>query len=170
MESLKGSFLVAEASLMDPNFRRTVVLVLDHGPAGAYGVVVNRPAKQDDLPLPVFDGGPCPSPGLVMLHGHADWLASDDDNEPSTEERQIGKGIYLGDGDCLARAAKPAHQPMRFRLIKNYAGWGPGQLEQELAENAWRIIPASAELLFDELPENLWLRLRSRGIPEPSLN
>src|SRR5262245_47469270 len=119
MLSLKGSFLVAEPSLVDPNFHRSVVLILDHGQAGAYGVIVNRPYQQEDLPLPIFDGGPCPSPGLVLLHGHAEWLGDDAESEgPAPEDREIANGIYLGDGDCLARAAKPTDQPPRFRVFR----------------------------------------------------
>jgi len=73
MTPLTGSFLVARPVLRDPNFRQSVVLVLEHGDGGALGVIVNRPVPAKELPMPVFMGGPCQSPGLIMLHGHADW-------------------------------------------------------------------------------------------------
>ena len=74
MSSLAGSFLVARHVLQDANFRQTVVLLLKHGSEGAFGLVVNRPAKAEGIPFPVFGGGPCPMKGFIMLHGHADWV------------------------------------------------------------------------------------------------
>jgi putative transcriptional regulator len=172
MTSLKGSFLVAEPGLLDPNFRRSVVLILEHGAAGAYGVVVNRPVAAEGLPLPVHNGGPCPSPGLVMLHAHREWLGQ----APAPEERtpaepEITAGIFVGNAACLERAAQPVPgETFRFRLFRNYSGWGPEQLEQELAAGAWTTVAATAELLFDVPADELWLRLRPRSLPEPSLN
>src|SRR4051812_13819334 len=82
--SLAGSFLVAQSSLIDPNFMQTVVLILAHNDEGAFGLVVNRPIKKADLPFPLFQGGPCPAPGLFMLHGHSDWLPQE--CEPDSDE------------------------------------------------------------------------------------
>src|SRR2546429_7938511 len=76
MPSLAGSFLVAKPELQDSNFHQTVVLLLQHGSEGAFGLVVNRPAKTEGLPFPVFHGGPCQAPGLILLHGHAGWQGS----------------------------------------------------------------------------------------------
>ena len=64
--SLAGSFLVARQVLRDPNFERTVVLLLAHSDEGAFGLVVNRPATAKGLPWPLFVGGPCPSPGFSL--------------------------------------------------------------------------------------------------------
>jgi putative transcriptional regulator len=169
MTSLKGAFLVAETSLLDPNFRRSVILILEHGDTGAYGVVVNRPSDADDLPLPIFIGGPCESPGLVMLHGHAEWIGKSDDE--SAADREVVPGIYIGDAACLSIAAKSIPgKPVRFRVFRNYSGWGAGQLDQEIAAGAWTVASANAELLFDVPAEDLWSLLRPRRIPEPSLN
>ncbi len=167
MTSLKGSFLVAETGLIDPNFRRAVVLILEHGEGGAYGVVVNRPVQSSEFTLPIYIGGPCPSGGLVMLHGHSEWLGE----TSASEECEITPGIYVGDAECLGRAAKTIPgTAIRFRVFRNYAGWGGGQLEHEIAARAWMPVPATAELLFDVPAEELWPLLRPRQIPEPSLN
>jgi len=132
--SLAGSFLVAQSSLNDPNFMQTVVLILAHTEGGAFGLVVNRPAKKDGLPFPVFEGGPCPAPGLFMLHGHPDWVDAadedsdleaevdeeddeddeddeqvdeDDQEEPEQPQREVAPGIFLADPACLKRATQP---------------------------------------------------------------
>src|SRR4051794_35913226 len=111
--SLAGSFLVARPVLRDPNFERTVVLLLAHGAEGAFGLVVNRPAVAKDLPWPVFAGGPCPSPGLLMLHGHPEWAGRGEDSEAEDEEgegttQELAPGIFTGDASCLERAGQPS--------------------------------------------------------------
>src|SRR5436190_18248802 len=116
--SFAGSFLVARPSLRDPNFHRTVVLLLAHGPDGAFGLVVNRPAQAEGLPWPVFDGGPCPSPGLLMLHGHAGWATASDEPAGENVVREAGRGIYVGDAACLERASEEAEdEAVRFRVF-----------------------------------------------------
>jgi putative transcriptional regulator len=169
MSSFTGSFLVARPVLKDENFARTVVLILHHSEAGAYGVVVNRPGRAK-LTLPVYLGGPCESPGLVLLHGHSEWVDPEEENDEDSP-RQIAPGVFLGDASCLPHIQDtPPGKAFRYRLFKGYSGWGPGQVEQEIAAGAWVVVPAGAELLFDEAPEELWARLSPRVIPEPSLN
>ena len=169
MPPLAGSFLVARPVLNDPNFSQTVVLLLKHGAEGAFGLVVNRPAGDQDLPFPVFTGGPCPAPGLIMLHGHRDWLDTPDGDEPQGE---VAPGVFLGDAECVGRVAEDesGEGPRRFRMFAGYSGWGPDQLERELASGAWFIAQASAELLFDTPPEQLWDRLSPPAVPRPSMN
>jgi putative transcriptional regulator len=176
--SLAGSFLIAQPSLIDPNFARAVVLILAHNEEGAFGVIVNRPAPQAGLPFPVFHGGPCPAPGLFMLHGYADW-AEDASSPPEVEEdegedakREVAPGIYLGDASCLKRASQQAQQEakVRFRAFQGYAGWGAGQLEGELQGGAWLVTPADSDVLFGTAAEMLWRLLAPPRIPEPSDN
>src|SRR4051812_44444903 len=96
--SLAGSFLVARPSLLDPNFARTVVFLLAHSEDGAFGLVVNRPAHAQGLPWPLFTGGPCSSPGLLMLHGHPEWVErpaeddAEDAEDPEDAEVEEGGG------------------------------------------------------------------------------
>jgi putative transcriptional regulator len=175
MASLAGSFLVARPSLRDPNFARTVVLILAHNDEGAYGVVVNRPAQVtvSGLSFPVLAGGPCPSPGLILLHGHPEWAdqTPDELGEDSTPRGEAAPGIFIADTHSWKQVcdASPG-QPMRVRLVRGYAGWGPGQLEGELAAGAWALTPAEGQLLFDMPAEELWDRLAPPKIPQPSVN
>jgi putative transcriptional regulator len=163
--SLSGSFLIARPVLQDPNFEHTVVLILAHNPDGAFGLVVNRPSKAEGLTFPVFAGGPCPSPGLILLHGHTDWAAE------GIGSQQIAPGLFLGDPSCLDRATEaPSKDEVRLRAYHGYAGWGPGQLEDELASGAWAVTPARGELLFDLPFEEMWQDLLPPRIPQPSLN
>lgn len=167
MASHAGSFLVARPSLQDPHFRRAVVLLLQHNEEGAFGLVVNRPALAPGLPLPVYGGGPCPSPGLMMLHGHPDWLGAEKASAPA----QIAPGVFLGDSECFRRVSQADElQTFRFRLFKGYAGWGPQQLERELAAGAWDVIPANGQLLFDTPVAELWSLLAPSTLPQPSVN
>ena len=167
MKSLAGHFLVARPVLRDPNFLRSVVLLLQHGSVGAFGLVVNRKANVAGLPFPVFVGGPCKSEGLLILHGHADWV------EPAEEldKRQVAPGIFIGDGSSLKRISEPPPDAvLRYRLFTGNAGWGPGQLESELATGAWSTVPASGEFMFDTPIEEIWKGLLPPQIPEPSVN
>src|SRR5947209_7117867 len=118
MTALAGSFLVARPVLNDPNFKQSVVLILGHGDGGAYGVVVNRPIEMSGLPLPLFEGGPCEGPGLVMLHGHPEWQ---NDTPAGEEPQEAAPGIYVGDASCLSRAAKlMSEEKVRFRVFRGY--------------------------------------------------
>jgi putative transcriptional regulator len=167
MPSYAGKFLIARLALQEASFRQTVVLLLQHAAEGAFGLVVNRAVSVEGLPFPVFAGGPCQSEGLLMLHGHADWVESPTQAVP----REVAPGIFLGDASCLSRIGEGATEANhRYRMFSGYAGWGPGQLENELAAGAWAIVPASGELLFDVPAEDLWFRLAPPTIPEPSLN
>jgi putative transcriptional regulator len=162
MASLAGSFLVARTVLQDPNFRQTVVLLLQHGDEGALGLVVNRQTKAAGVPFPIFVGGPCQEQSaLRMLHGHAEWAA----------DQGVAPGIYVGDKTSFERATTAATEDaIHFRVFAGYAGWGPGQLEGELAAGAWTLTPANGELLFQTPPEDLWERLVPPRLPQPSLN
>jgi len=164
MSSLAGYFLVARPVLDDPNFNRTVVLVLQHGPEGAFGLVVNRPVESEKLPFPIYVGGPCSLEAMLLLHGHPEWI-------DSAEEGKVCPGVFLGNSDCAERVAtaEPGQQ-LRFKMFSGYSGWGPDQLEGELAEKAWAVVRATSEHLFDTPVRELWTRVLPPTIPEPSMN
>jgi len=167
MPCLSGKFLVARPVLQEASFRQTVVLLLQHSAEGAFGLVVNRAITVEGLPFVVFAGGPCESQGLLLLHGYADWVESTTEPPP----REVAPGVFLGDATCLSRIGDAAAgSEVRYRMFSGYAGWGPGQLEAELAAGAWAVVPATGQLLFDVPAEDLWFRLVPPTIPEPSLN
>jgi putative transcriptional regulator len=166
MSALAGALLVARPTLRDPFFGRTVILLLQHGSEGAFGLVLNRLADAKDVPFPVFVGGPCPLQGLLMLHGHQEWL-----EKPDQKEGEVCPGVFLGDAASFERLAEmPEGAEWRFRVFTGYSGWGPKQLEGEMGQGAWIVVPASAEHLFLTPTEELWPRLAPPTIPEPSLN
>jgi putative transcriptional regulator len=159
-DSLRGSLLVAAPQLVDPNFRRAVVLIAEHQDEGAMGVVLNRPsgmtvadAAPDLEPLiggdaPIFAGGPVePTAGVVLAEvEHAE--------EPIFAEVVLLPGI-----DELAAVADEAD---RLRVFAGYAGWGPGQLDDELEREDWIVEPARVEDVFAADPETLWTAVLTR--------
>ncbi len=167
MASLAGSFLIARPVLKDPNFHQTVILLLQHGEEGAFGLVVNRAADVDNLPFPVFQGGPCSSEGFMMLHGHEDWV----EKSALPIDNQVAPGLFLGDAECFSRVSQQSEQEgLRYRIFAGYSGWGPDQLEGEMVGGAWAIVPASADVLFETPPEELWQKLVPPSFPQPSVN
>ena len=167
MPYLAGSFLVARSVLKDAFFNQSVVLLLQHNSDGAFGLIVNRPAQADGVPFPVFNGGPCTSEGVILLHGHRDWV----DEPADSTEREVAPGIYVGSADTFQRVTEADDgEELRYRIFACYSGWGPDQLEGELASGAWAVVPATGELLFDTPAEELWERLLPPIFPQPSLN
>jgi putative transcriptional regulator len=164
MESLGGKLLIAGPGLWDPNFRRTVVLVGHHDEEGALGVVLNRvldvtvgeavPAlgRIADPDEPVFRGGPVQEASVVVL---AEF------SEPSKAGvLAFGSIGFLPDesGDDVISSVR------RARVFAGYAGWGAGQLEQELDESSWVVEPAQPADVFHPDPMRLWSDvLRRKG-------
>lgn len=152
---LTGYLLIALPTLQDSNFENSVVYIASHSDEGAMGLVLNQPStitmgevlEQLDIPVtahgvqeePVFSGGPVQQEQGFVLHSpELMWEHSLAINEFSalTSSRDILEAIGQGTG--------PGH----FRMLLGHAGWGPGQLEGELSEDAWLTAPASSKLLF----------------------
>ncbi len=166
MSSLAGTFLVARPTLDDGVFGRSVVLMLKHGPDGAFGLVLNRVGGAKEFPFPVHVGGPCKFKGFILIHGQEEWVDADEESAA-----QICPGVYLGDTECFKRIVDPPPgHDWCFRVFTGYAGWGPGQLEGELSLGAWAVIPAQRKHIFETKVEEMWLRLVPSSIPTPSLN
>lgn len=166
MSSLAGSFLVARPTLDDGFFGRSVVLMLQHGPDGAFGLVLNRVASAKEFPFPIHLGGPCKFNGFILIHGQEEWVEEDE-----ASAAQICPGVFLGDTECFKRIVDPPPgHGWCFRVFTGYAGWGPGQLEGELAQGAWAVVSAQRKHIFETKLEEMWLRLVPSSIPTPSLN
>ena len=164
MATLRGSLLLAAGGLFDPNFRRSVVLVAEHGEEGAIGLVLNRPAEvrvQDATPMlsglvepeaPLFIGGPVRRDAVLVLAEFSD---------PTLAERPVVGTVGFADPDLDPDLVQGI---VRARVFAGYAGWGPGQLEGEMGESAWIIEPALPEDIFTAEPRNLWPAvLRRKG-------
>jgi putative transcriptional regulator len=180
VETLKGQLLIASADLLDPNFKRSVILVTEHGDDGALGLVLNRPAEttvSDAVPPlahlveddePVYVGGPVEQGAVVVL-------AEFDDPVESASTIFENVGFVAGDADLddISTAIT------RARVFAGYAGWGAGQLDAELDAEGWIIEPATHDDVFGPADE-LWSDvLRRKGgayallatmPPDPSLN
>ena len=166
MTSLAGQLLIARAALRDGFFGRSVILMLQHGPEGAFGLVLNRPAQAKELPFPVFVGGPCKMDGLLMIHGRTEWVT--DDGESSME---VCPGVFLGTSEQFEKATEEGKNASdKFRVFTGYAGWGPNQLEAEMHEDSWIVLPGSGEIIFETPVQELWETLAPPTLPEPSLN
>lgn len=178
-----GRLLVASPVIGDPNFERTVVLLLDHDPEGALGVVLNRPSDLEaaevlpgwsDLtarPGVVFSGGPVEQEGIIGLGRRT----GDDVTGPF----QVTVGT-IGVVDLSVEPLDAIGTVDGLRLFAGYAGWGAGQLESEVVGGGWWIADADPADPLTEVPEDLWSAVVGRQAeplrrwafypPDPSLN
>lgn len=164
MDSLRGQLLIASPAVLDPEFRRTVVLVAEHNEAGAMGVILNRPAEvtvaravpeleqlaeRDDA---VHLGGPVAESSVTVL----------------AEFTDIAAAALLIDDDLGFLGSRPDHHDhlsevvRRARVFAGHAGWEAGQLEAEMEEESWIVEPALREDVFTADPEGLWSSLLRR--------
>ena len=166
MESLRGRLLISSGGLYDPNFRHTVVLIGEHDADGALGVVLNRalnvtveqavPPLNDLVPPgePLFQGGPVQLDSPLLLAEVAD--------------PELLDILVFGSVGFLAGEVSADIRPsiLRARVFTGYSGWGPGQLEAEMAVDSWIIEPARADDVFTDAPDLLWSRVLKRKGPE----
>ena len=155
METFRGKLLVSSPALVDPNFRKTVVLIAHHDEEGAMGLVLSRPstvAAVDAVPAlagiagaddPVYVGGPV-QPEAFMV------LAEFDDIGQAAAPIMNGLGFMPADAEPEELAIR------RLRLFAGYSGWGGGQLEAELDEDSWIVVEAIADDAFADDPDELW--------------
>ncbi|HEX4999493.1 MAG TPA: YqgE/AlgH family protein [Terriglobia bacterium] len=171
-EKFRPMLLLAMPQLQDPNFERSVILLSDFLPDGAFGLVLNRPSgapasavaqleppaeKANDMPL--FVGGPvAPERGWILVN-----------EAPEDESREIVEGIYLSSSPALLRRVLETHPPPRARVLAGHAGWGPGQLDAEIAESAWLMCDADLDLVFDVEPAAMWEAAIRRIGADPSI-
>lgn len=163
MDSVRGQLLLASPSLFDPNFRRTVVLIAEHSDEGAMGLVLNRPSEATvaeavpDLAGLVGDGEPVWVGGPVQ--GSSVLVLGEFDDPADAASIVVGNIGFAGaDGDFGALAAATR----RARVYAGYAGWGPGQLEEELEESSWIVEPVLDADLFPDVAQDLWATLLRR--------
>ena len=171
-EPFRAALLLSMPQLQDPNFSRTVVLLCDFGPDGAFGLVLNRPTDvaastmvRLDPPveggndLPLWIGGPVePERGWILLG-----------EEPPTDFKRIRDGLYLSTSQDLLREVLETTPAPRARVIAGYAGWGPGQLDEELAHSSWLLSDVELDLVFDTPADAMWEAAIRRMGADPSM-
>lgn len=156
----RGKLLVASEGLIDPNFAKTVVLLVEHGDSGALGLVLNRASRaRVDEVLPDLDwaagtAGPLFIGGPVAL-ATGMMLFSTGDAHP--EQKHVLGSVYAGwDRALLERLLREPRSGERVKVFVGYSGWGAGQLESELERGDWHLFPATPEAVFSIAGEELW--------------
>lgn len=171
--NFSNQLLIAMPDLGDARFERTITYILDHNEEGAVGLVVNKPlnlklaALLDEVsthaiaPLrhpdaPVMFGGPVsPNVGFVLHRQQGEWGST----------REVAEGIFVTNSKDILDAIALGTGPDDYLVALGYAGWGPGQLEEEMKMNAWLTCPADQRILFDLPLEQRWqAAARSIGI------
>ncbi|MBN2505366.1 MAG: YqgE/AlgH family protein [Verrucomicrobia bacterium] len=166
MKSLKGQLILDHGKLAGSFFHRTVILICQHDAEGAFGLVLNRhtgnkvgEALTANLPdtlkdLPLFLGGPVQPQALSYLY--SDTFLPNPNVMPGLQlEHSLDELVEIGE------AFSPTRQ---MKVFAGYAGWSPGQLDDEMRRDTWMVHPASLELVFHATPETLWKEiLRHKG-------
>jgi putative transcriptional regulator len=170
--SLKAHFLIAMPTLADSNFKRSVTCITEHTQEGAVGIIVNQlqpmlngqiifkelgmPCSNSAAQIPIHIGGPVHYNELFVLHGKPlDWSGSliVDENIALSNSSEILKAIASGTG------------PRDYLIALGCAGWGPGQLEWEIQQNAWLAGPCSHDIMFSlEIGERWETAIKRLGI------
>jgi len=176
MQPAAGSLLIASATLLDPNFARCVLLILESNEDGSLGVILNQPSETPvsevldqwrdvvNPPGVFFRGGPVELNAALALGFLGDSVAVD---EAPPGWRQLTGSLGLIDldtspDDFLGRLSA-------LRIYAGYAGWGAGQLDAEIAEGSWHVVPAQRSDLFSTTPDRLWREILRRQPPPLSM-
>ena len=162
----KGVLLVASPNLDDPNFRESVVLIVEHGSEGTVGLILNRSTKVllshalPDLTVlkgttyRLFAGGPVEPSRLLLLFRL---------KEPPADARSVFDGVYVGGTPkVLERIITQAKPTETFRAFAGFAAWAPGQLKYEMLQGGWATLPPDSIDIFDKDPAVLWSDCLSR--------
>ena len=164
-ESLQGQVLIAMPGLADSSFKQSICLICEHSlEQGAFGVVLNRPHEislhhllnqlgidnnKEELPImPIMNGGPVRNEQGFILHDST--LFPEDGID-------VVAGIRLSHSTDVLRSIVNSEVPEHCLITLGYAGWGPSQLEDEIANNAWLTVPYNSETVFSTPPEKQWL-------------
>ena len=153
MASTRGQLLIAGPTLLDPNFQRTVVLIVEHSEEGALGLVLNRPSQTTvgeavaeldplvDATDPLYIGGPVGQSALIVL----------------AEFEDVDRAALIAFEDVgIVGTDEASPQTRRGRAFAGHAGWGPGQLDSEVERGDWILDPAHREDAFTADPGELW--------------
>lgn len=165
--------LLSMPQMADPNFSRTVILLCDYTEDGAFGLVVNRqmdepawtliktePEVRVDPELKLWVGGP--------VEPQRTWVLMSEPQGPDEEQREICPGVLLSVSHELTLQLLQAPPSSKARVVVGYSGWGPGQLDQELAASAWLTLGVDPHLIFNVPADEMWDTAIRRLGPNPS--
>jgi putative transcriptional regulator len=163
----RGRFLVASRSLSDANFAETAIFLIDYHQRGAMGLIINKPTEVPlakvwpdmaglrQRPDTVYIGGPVATRRIMLL------IRS---GRPLEDAQQVIDNIHVSTSQQIfARLVEKTDAAEQFRVYAGYAGWGPGQLEREVARGDWHVLPADATTVFDTAPADVWPTLIRKG-------
>jgi putative transcriptional regulator len=159
-EQFRPTLLLSMPQLQDPNFARTVILLCDYLPEGAFGLVLNRPtgaaaSGMVRLEPPVENGNALPLHTGGPVEPDRGWILTSE--EPvGAEHRVIVPGLFLSTSPVLLRQVLEVRPAPRALVLAGYAGWGPGQLDEELSQSAWLMCDVDLDLVFDTDPATMW--------------
>jgi putative transcriptional regulator len=160
---LTNQFLIAMPNLLDPNFFHSVTYICEHNDQGAMGIVINQPVdltvgdlvdqigmqkiENDFMHQPVYRGGPVGTErGFVLHQPLGAWESS----------LAVANGIGISTSNDIIQAIAHGEGPNQFLIALGYAGWGAGQLEQEMVQNAWLSGPSDANIIFNTNADQRW--------------
>ncbi|MFC4654575.1 MULTISPECIES: YqgE/AlgH family protein [Rheinheimera] len=164
MDNLQNHLLIAMPTLEDPNFKRSVTYICEHNAEGAMGIVINHPMSVTVADLlsqlqiefdpqskaakaQVCAGGPVQNDRGFVLHSPQQGYAS---------SMQLNNGLMVTTSKDILENLTTAQGPQQFILALGYAGWSAGQLEQEIADNSWLVIPADNQIIFELSHAEKW--------------
>lgn len=162
IDTLTGSFLLSTPQMPDPRFAEQVIYICSHGYEGAMGIAINKPNPAlsleevlitNNLPVPpdmnasVYIGGPV-EPSAAFILYHSDYVTE--------QHLEVSPTVYLSRSTRVLEDIAHECGPEKFLFAIGYAGWGPGQLEQELVSQGWLTIPAQDSIIFDIPDEDKW--------------
>lgn len=155
-EPPNGVLLVAKPTLIDPNFRETVVLVTQAPDASTVGVILNRPTtrRSEKSGEAFYAGGPVMREVTLALFSAG--------RAPEAPAFQVAPGVYLSMHPANIDAL-PSAPGQRLRLFNGFSGWAPGQLQRELQLDAWFVLPVTEEILFRADTRGLWKDLLDKA-------
>jgi putative transcriptional regulator len=179
---LAPGFLVAAPSLLDPNFKRTVILLVDHKPEGSIGFVVNRPAQVqlrtmlERLGLATADDGPNSNSSVLVggpVNPQTGWVVFEQGSltADSQEIVRVSDRLAVSASRELLQTLVAHKGPERMLLVLGYSGWAPGQLDAEIVQGAWIPVDFDDRIVFDTPFDQRWASaLRILGIDPARLS
>ncbi|HEY7501619.1 MAG TPA: YqgE/AlgH family protein [Vicinamibacterales bacterium] len=171
-EALEPSLLVSMPQMQDPNFARAVVLLCNFTPEGAFGLILNRPTDMAASTMVKLEPAVAAANAIALSIGgpvepERGWILLAD--RPAEAEYQtICEGVYLSTSPTLLRSVLSQDPAPRALVLAGYAGWGPGQLDEELAQSAWLIGSVDSEIVFGVAATAMWETAIRRLGADPS--